>query len=127
MSIDTNINLLHDLFPVVAGGDALARDFELLQLLQQYFQSARSDEGSREVMFPNSDTPAMRVVFNRDGRLIALHAMPGLTEAALAAIRERIRVELVDTTGVGVGREIFFSLAPARDWWRHRDCFQILP
>src|SRR6266852_5757882 len=112
MVIDTNTNLLRDLFPDTVAGEGLARDFELLQILEQHFQSARSDAESREVMYPNSDTPAMRAVFNRDGRLVALHAMPGLTEADLAAIRERIRVELMDTTGVGISREIFFSLAP---------------
>jgi hypothetical protein len=127
VAIDTNTNLLLDLFPHPVGGEGLARAFELLQILQQHFQSARSDEGSREVMFPNSHTPAMRAVFNRDGRLVGLHAMPGLTEAALAALRERVRLELVDSTGGGIGREVFFSLAPVQGWWRHHDCFQLLP
>lgn len=129
MTINTNSDLLAELFPPAVRGEGLVRDaeFELLQILQQYFQSARSDDESREVIFPNSDTPALRAVFNRDGRLVALHAMPGLTEAALAAIRERVRVELVDTTGVGVGREVLFSLAPVQGWWRHHNRFQFLP
>jgi hypothetical protein len=55
--IDTNTNLLPDLFPHDVVGDALARDFELLQILQEQFQSAHSDGGTREVIFPNSDPP----------------------------------------------------------------------
>src|SRR5262249_26833325 len=116
-----------DLFPPALGGEGLTRDFELLGILQQHFQSARSGGGSWEVFFPASHPSAMRVVFNRRGRLVALHAMPGLTEAGLAAIPEAIRVELVDTTGLGIGREVFFSFDPVQDWWRHHDSFQILP
>jgi hypothetical protein len=127
MAIDTNTNLLPDLFPDAIGGEGLASDFELIQILQEQFQSARSDEQAWEVIFPNSDTPAMRAEFNHKGRLVALYAMPGLTEAELMAIRERVRMELVDTTGIGTGREVFFSFNPVEGWWRYHDCFQILP
>jgi hypothetical protein len=125
--IDTNTDLLPGLFPRAVVGGGLARDFDLLEILQGQFQLAQGNEESREVVFLNSDTPAMRAVFNRKGRLVALYAMPGMTEAMLAAIRERIRVELVDTPGVEIGREIFFSLAPVQGWWRYRDYFQMLP
>src|SRR5438105_13169432 len=126
MAIDTNTNLLPDLFPDAVWGEGLARDFELIQILQEQFHSARSDEQAREVIFPNTDPPAMRAKFNRDGRLVALYAMPGLTEAGLTAVRERVRMELVDTIGVGTGREVFFSLNPVEGWWRYHGCFQIL-
>jgi hypothetical protein len=100
---------------------------DLLQVLLQHFGSAVNAVGGREVLHPKDPPYALRVIFDNRGEPKAALAEEALTPEALQSLQERIRREFIESAGVGVNRQVYFSTAPIRGWWRYRDQFQVLP
>jgi hypothetical protein len=80
-----------------------------------------------EVLYPQAPPTALRAVFDKRGALVGVYAGEAHTPDALRALRDRIDREFVASAGDGVNRQVCFTTAPVRGWWRYRDRFQILP
>jgi hypothetical protein len=100
---------------------------ELLQVLLQHFEGSVYPGTGREILYPRDPPYALHVHFNKCGELTAAHAGEALTPDARRALLERINREFVASTGLGVNRQAYFSMAPVHGWWRYQDRFQILP
>jgi len=135
VEIGTTTNLLDELFPNWERSGDIIREYELLEILGGELLSsgngrggASARYGSNEIIYSRSDVPILRAVFSDEHRLNGLFAMEGLNEQDLQLIRDKVRLEELDTVGSLVGRETCFNDEyRVEGWWKYRDCFQILP
>jgi hypothetical protein len=126
---DTNLNLLHELFPSWDPTGDINREIEMLELLgwELHF-SATARYGAQEIIYTKSNAPVLRATFDIECRLIGLYAMAGLHEDDLQLIRDKFRLEQLETVAAGISREVWFNHQhPVQGWWRYLDLFQILP
>lgn len=108
------------------GGDA-AEQSEFEQLLIQHFGSA-SHPVDREVWIGRGgNSPALKLIYNRDGLLVQAQPFEGLCDAEVADIRSKVRAHLLASGPPKVRRRVLFSAVPTVGWFRYRDVFQLLP
>lgn len=118
---DPKMNLLNDLRPPGVPIE------EFVAIIAQRFSSSVHDAETNFVLYPREAPHELRVEYTHKGDVSGVFALPGLAESKLESIREAIRQEFVDTSGLGTNRDVFFSLYPVRGWWRYRNRFQIVP
>jgi hypothetical protein len=95
----------------------------MLQVLLHHFGGSRHCGAGHEVLYPRDPPNALRVLFNQRGEPTAAYAGEALTPDARLALLEPINWEFIASAGVGVNRQVYFSMAPVRGWWRYRDRF----
>lgn len=100
---------------------------DFLQTLLHHFGSASGSVDSHEMLYPSNPPHLLRIAFNKRGEPIEAIKLESMTNDQLQALRNRIQCELVDSTGVSVNRQVYFSRGPVLGWWRYRDQFQIIP
>jgi hypothetical protein len=121
LMMDPNRNLLAELRP------AGVRQEEFLEVLTRHIQTSVHESETRYVLYPANPPHELRVKFDKHGALSGVFAMPALSADKLERIRLDVFEEFVQTTEVGVGREVFFSSHPVEGCWCHRDQVHILP
>src|SRR2546428_5140654 len=83
---------------------------EFLDVLARRFNSSVHDTETDFVFYPSTPPHELRVEFKKDGNLSGIFALPALSSEKLEDIRQDIHSEFIETTDVGVGRQVFFSL-----------------
>lgn len=99
---------------------------ELEQLLLGHYGYA-SHFGSESWLGPKEKPPALRLIYNRDGRAVSLERGPSFEEAEIPILQERVAKQLLAEGKVGVGRRVLFAPVRTTASFRCGNWFQILP
>jgi hypothetical protein len=100
---------------------------EVATFVHDFFGSGSHSEDSRIVHCPMHPPYAVRMEYDKKGKLTGAFAESALNQATLTQLRERFNAELVASVGLGFRREVLFSSARVEGFWRCGDLFQILP
>ena len=100
---------------------------EVGELLLDRFHGA-GGTGLREIRYPGdqADSYAVKLHYDKHGKLIRATAGPTLAEADLIDLKSKV-AELLADHGSQVGRVVLFTALPVNGWLRYRDDFQVLP
>ena len=99
---------------------------ELAQILQGHFHGAMQPS-INEIVYPGHETEyALKLIYDKNG-LIKIDAGPTLTDEDVASIKSNVEKELLTSTGMRVGTEIWFANVPVEGCFQYQDSFQILP
>ena len=100
---------------------------ELESLLGHHFTHSKA-LSLEEVIYPADETHfALKLRYNRKGRISEISAGPGLDTSLREKLRQRIEDELLTPRGMRVGRVVLFANTRCQGFFRYRDILQILP
>jgi hypothetical protein len=101
-------------------------DTEFAGLLSEHFHSAHQ-VSLKETVFPGHEKDySVKLTYDKEVRLTRVSRGPRLTDSEVDLITERIRSELLTSTGTQAGREILFADVPVKGHFRYGSMFQIL-
>ncbi|HET7444922.1 MAG TPA: hypothetical protein VFJ57_09715 [Solirubrobacterales bacterium] len=99
--------------------------WELRHILEMHFDGA-SFEGGDRVVYAREGQPALAVTHTK-GEIKEIEALPGLSDADVSEISEKVAEGALADSVQMVRRDFVFCRSPVPAGWRYRDSFQISP